>query len=541
MWAFRVALFLGALAIVALCAASLFPLALVIAAILVPLVSATYLWDVDLYEDEPLPVLLATAAWGTLVGIGLGFAARHLASPPNLLASGPSTHDLVWLGIVLPALGAICALAGPLALLPYRRFNDVLDGATFGGIAAVFMLGAEVVANSWTLLGGGLSAPGEASLWVPRLLMLAVAVPVVGAGFVGAAAGAFWLRFRGAPADSRRLGTLGTPAVAVVLAIGALVAVEVVVFYVGPWWELAVAVAVAVAGLVLLRKTLQLGLMQEAAEIEIGEPVRCPNCGRDTPLHTFCAQCGVSLQAVPKAGARSGVGTSVGETRLRRGATLVAVGAAVAGVTGIAVLVIVLVRPSPVRPACAPREPCAAKQGPTQTLAAPAAARGENRLRAWFTSAGPGVYYDPRSWNVDHSAANYLELHTYWGRAKVYGTLEAWSSSSQSADQAFQRTRDALQSKSLGVTTDNSAAHSVLGAELGYVGAEAGVYSATLNLPPSPSKAYHVVIESAGTDAASVAAEAFTDQRQQSAKRVNAPYEALTAVDELLDQFRWQR
>ena len=54
---------------VVLCLRRLYPLALVAAAVAVPLLFLLYLWDVDLYEDEPLTVLAFTVAiamviWG---------------------------------------------------------------------------------------------------------------------------------------------------------------------------------------------------------------------------------------------------------------------------------------------------------------------------------------------------------------------------------------------------------------------------------------------------------------------------------------------
>src|SRR5262245_11414249 len=75
MHAFRLALAGGAFAIVALAAAGLFPLALVVAGAVVPFLMVLYLWDVDLYEDEPVPMLAFTVVWGIGAGIGLGFAA----------------------------------------------------------------------------------------------------------------------------------------------------------------------------------------------------------------------------------------------------------------------------------------------------------------------------------------------------------------------------------------------------------------------------------------------------------------------------------
>ena len=52
--------------------------------------------------------------------------------------------------------------------------------------------------------------------------------------------------------------------------------------------------------LLWLRQVIHVGLLQEAAEIEIGAAVTCPNCVKATPRHTFCGHCGVSLHALPK-------------------------------------------------------------------------------------------------------------------------------------------------------------------------------------------------------------------------------------------------
>src|SRR4051812_47255923 len=155
---FRVGLAAGVAAIVVLCAFDLFPLALVVAAALVPFLFVLYLWNVDLYEDEPLPMLGLTIAWGIGAGVALGFATRHLTRPVLPLSDGPTGHDVLWLGVLVPVAGLALMLAGPLLLLPYRRFNDVLDGATFGGACAAFTLGAEAITNSAPFLGGGLHA-----------------------------------------------------------------------------------------------------------------------------------------------------------------------------------------------------------------------------------------------------------------------------------------------------------------------------------------------------------------------------------------------
>ena len=59
-------------------------------------------------------------------------------------------------GLLIPALGVAVMLAGPLVLLPYRRFNDTLDGATFGSASAATFAAAEVIVVGAGVLSGGL-------------------------------------------------------------------------------------------------------------------------------------------------------------------------------------------------------------------------------------------------------------------------------------------------------------------------------------------------------------------------------------------------
>ena len=42
------------------------------------------------------------------------------------------------------------------------------------------------------------------------------------------------------------------------------------------------------------------GLLQEADEIAIGPAIVCPECGKETPRHTYCGNCGASLKALPR-------------------------------------------------------------------------------------------------------------------------------------------------------------------------------------------------------------------------------------------------
>jgi hypothetical protein len=60
--------------------------------------------------------------------------------------------------------------------------------------------------------------------------------------------------------------------------------------------------------IVLLRRAIHVGLLEESLEIPVGAEFSCPNCGEPTARHTFCGHCGISLQALPKMRSASGPG-----------------------------------------------------------------------------------------------------------------------------------------------------------------------------------------------------------------------------------------
>ena len=142
---FRIALALGVLAVAVLAVLRLFGVALVTAALLMPLISLLYLYDVDVYETSPGWPVLWTIVWGTAAGIAVGLLARALAPSGPALVDRSSAPQLLGGGLLVPAVGAVAMLAGPLVLLPYRRFNDALDGATFAGVSAAAFAAAQAL------------------------------------------------------------------------------------------------------------------------------------------------------------------------------------------------------------------------------------------------------------------------------------------------------------------------------------------------------------------------------------------------------------
>src|ERR1700736_3410932 len=80
---YRVALVVGTALILVLGVFGLFPLALAGAAVLVPVLTTLYLYDVDIYEGEPRLVIAFTLVWGAASGVGVALLAHALE--PNLV------------------------------------------------------------------------------------------------------------------------------------------------------------------------------------------------------------------------------------------------------------------------------------------------------------------------------------------------------------------------------------------------------------------------------------------------------------------------
>ena len=299
--AFRVALGSGISLIVMLGVAGLFSVGLTAAAVLVPLLTLLYCYDVDIYEDEPLRVVGLTMAWGLFAGIGLGLALGHLELPLQAHGWEQLTDASVATRVFLVPLASLTlALIGPLVLLRFPRFNDVLDGVTFGAASAVTLWCATMLVAAWPLTEVGLRPDQDAGLWTLRLVELGVLVPTIAASSVGWAAGALWLRFRSPGEHRDALGLFGRLTVALATAFALVVLAALAQQVLSPLGCALALAALAAVAVVLVRRAIHLGLLDEIDEIEPGTDITCTNCDRRTPLGNFCGRCGIAFRALPK-------------------------------------------------------------------------------------------------------------------------------------------------------------------------------------------------------------------------------------------------
>jgi hypothetical protein len=307
MVAFRAALVSGLFVIVLLGLFRVFAVALPAAAAVVPLLMVLYLYDVDVYEDQPLHVVAATMVWGALAGIAMGFVARSIGSsivPPDLGQFGDGA--LLLRVTAIPIADLLLPIVGPLVLLRHRKFNDVLDGATFGAAAGATLMATQMLVGAWSITSEGVRLTQDSGAWSLRLFELAVLLPALAAGTAGWVCAALWLRFRAPVRDRAALGALGRPVPAIVISAVLMVAGAAAHRIPNRAGAALALGALAAVALVFLRRAIHVGLRQEADEIDhVGADVVCANCGRSTPQHTFCARCGIALRALPKRGRRS--------------------------------------------------------------------------------------------------------------------------------------------------------------------------------------------------------------------------------------------
>lgn len=516
---FRLALGVGAAVLVALALARLYPLALVVSAVLVPLLGLLSFWYVDVYEDEPVRVLLFTVAWGVGTGVGFAFLTDAVQAPHAELLSRTTAHSVVWNGVLLPVIGLALVLIGPLVLLPYRKFNDTLDGATFGGVAAITFVGASLFTHSSSFLSAGFEPVGQSTPWLLRLLTLGLVVPVIALTAVGAATGSLWLRYRAPARDRRALGVLGHPVPALIVAACALVGSALLQLYLSRWIALAALAALSVPLVLWLRQVVHVGLTEEAAERPARASRTCLNCGHAAGGGAFCSNCGVALAALPK------------QSRGHGPAVVLAAGGLL--VAAIAVAVLLAVRPAPARPFCAGKRHCG---GPPVASVALSTAPPLVDGRIWRSSRGVRLEYDPALWTASAAGDGSSIFLTSSGRIggldmRLFVDAEPAGASSSAARIGAERDYLVGLYPSLALDgPDEQPLTPSIGSAFGVGEADAGTTADERN----PVEAMLLDAQKDGVD---VLVAAWTDNPHGLGG--DAPYPAFLVVDQLLETFTW--
>lgn len=297
---FRAALIAGGAAVIVLASFHLFAPATIAAVCLIPILYLIYLYEVEVYEDEPWLVIGATMA----AGIVLGFAFTTLSGGAleQLEVTADRDTAFVLAGVVIPIVAQALMLAGPLFLYLFRaRFREPLDGLTFAAASALGFTLASSLTSFWPLIEGPLVAGGDPLDWAVRLARAGLLISLINASTTALVAASIWLqRF-----DRRRSDRPWRSSIlaALIVAFGVQVALGLINFLVRELVADVAILAVATIGLLLyVRFVIHEALLVEGAEHEIGPDAPCPECHRIVPTMAFCPACGAARAAASKQG-----------------------------------------------------------------------------------------------------------------------------------------------------------------------------------------------------------------------------------------------
>ncbi len=294
------------------------PIAILVAAFAVPIVYIVYLYDVNLWEDEPLPVTgfafgltgLLTIAFMIIVELVRG---PDLPTPvlDGTTLAAPSVWAFLLLAVLVPVIGEAIRQVGPLVLASRPEFDDLMDGLTFGVISGVAFACFDTIVRYWDLLTGGIveSDPG---LWISLIFLHGFVKPLLIGTATGIACAEYSGLGRGYDGFTPRYYA------ALALAIGANIAFQAGVYlfaFVGDdtlsvilslgWGLLILAVLI-----LRLRVVLHVGLMEAALERTAragglgtdGDLDVCSRCELPLQDHAaFCNACGTAVRVQDKA------------------------------------------------------------------------------------------------------------------------------------------------------------------------------------------------------------------------------------------------
>jgi RsiW-degrading membrane proteinase PrsW (M82 family) len=291
-----------ALAIFLLGFANLAPVSTVLAALLIPLLYLAYFYVVQVYEDEPAWVLGATFVVGGVLGTAATLLLYRTIVSGQPIFLRPKPSYLLLVGVALPLLAQALMLVGPLILFFARRerFNDMLDGLTFGVASGLGFAAAESIVYSWLLITGSAPALGDPSSLALRTIPLALLKPLLYAGTTGLICSALWLRFDKTP-PTREMGPLTSLPVAIIAAaLGLIIPALGVTLYGGQYLNI-LWYAVPLLGIILLlRQVLHVGLIDKARSLGHGGMTLCPHCHQTVPDLPFCPNCGIAMRSIDK-------------------------------------------------------------------------------------------------------------------------------------------------------------------------------------------------------------------------------------------------
>ncbi len=298
---FRWAFLVGLAGIAVLYIAGLITAAILVAIFLVPVLYLIYLYEAQVYRDEPAIVIGFTIGGGAVIGLIVTLIERALYNPfPGvgnpLHNAGMDVAALLFLGLLVPVVQEVLKPLPAVFMTNRSEFPETVDGLVFGVAAGLgFSVAESLVAFSSALTS--LPAHMTPGSWIFDLTTLAVFQPLLQGSATGMIVAAIW-RFRLGKLAGREIGGIVMAVIAhVAFSLGTLLLKDSAV---SPLLVLIWQAVVVGALLIYVRYLLHHALLEEAAHMGFAETV-CPNCHMHIVASGFCPNCGVALTAAPGA------------------------------------------------------------------------------------------------------------------------------------------------------------------------------------------------------------------------------------------------
>jgi RsiW-degrading membrane proteinase PrsW (M82 family) len=279
----------------------LVPLAIVLAALLVPALYLGYFYVAEAYADEPVRVLAGTFVAGMVLGAVASVAFYRVILSQRLLGFDVKPGYVLLTGVLLPVIAQALMLVGPLVLyFTLPRFREPLDGLVFGAASGLGFAAAQSVIYSWALIAGPFARSGSALSWALPVVRIALIAPLLDAATTALICTALWLSRNRQP-DARRSTWLEYPIAAVLVALVGQILPSLGYDLVGSqilaliWYGAPVAIV-----LVLIRVQLHHGLIGRAQALGHGGTLVCPHCHHRVADVAFCPFCGLALGSISR-------------------------------------------------------------------------------------------------------------------------------------------------------------------------------------------------------------------------------------------------
>jgi hypothetical protein len=315
---YRWAMIISAALIIVATALGLLPIAVAAAAFLVPIAYLVYIYDVNMWEDAPVPVVvgLFVVTGGLAILVSLFFFRWVFETQFATFAAGSrlgidslSVPALLIFAVLLPIVAEVVKNLGAVFLASRPQFDDMIDGLTFGIAAGTAYAAFEtlVLFSSVFTTGDFRTTDGLAS-WAVVVANLMIVKSLIYGTATGIAVAAF--SGKGEGYDGFTGSYFASFGLAVAANVGYWLGVRLLSYVpygqaLGLVWGFVILAVLVIR----IRVTMQAALLEAAVEDAVrtdGERSKrattaetfCPECESQLLVGSnFCMVCGTSVRS----------------------------------------------------------------------------------------------------------------------------------------------------------------------------------------------------------------------------------------------------